>query len=165
MQQRNSPPKEYSLLSDAITARINAVSTYPGSQSLSREAAAELIARGVKTVAHEEEFADLREESGPVCFRHDKRLVLPSYLYHTDDQVMSYMDSITAQTLLISAKNGWPFIPQAMEARKEPMIKKGLLAQMVLDGSHHLHLDPEHRGAVAEAVTTFLSATYEPRVE
>lgn len=42
------------------------------------------------------------EEAGPVRFRHDPRLVLPTFQYHTAEQVLSYVDNIKASTLLVS---------------------------------------------------------------
>lgn len=97
-------PKVYPTVGDAITARMSAVSSYPGQQFLSKEAAAELVARAAVQIKEQDgDYQDLRDESlGPVSFRHDKRLVLPSYLYHSDDQVMSYVHSITAHTLLVT---------------------------------------------------------------
>lgn len=52
-----------------------------------------------------------------------------------------------------------------METRKAAMLKKGNLTHLTMEGSHHLHLDPQHRGAVADAVGSFLSAARSPRKE
>ena len=41
------PPKEYENMDKAISARMKAVSTYPGNQSISYEAAKAIITRGI----------------------------------------------------------------------------------------------------------------------
>lgn len=52
----------------------------------------------------DDDLEDVAEESaGPLKFRHDQRLVLPSLFYHTKEQVYSYFDHLQAQTLLITA--------------------------------------------------------------
>lgn len=57
MRLKASPPKLYSTFSDAISARVNVVSTYPGTQYLSREAAKILVARCVKGFLQLEELS------------------------------------------------------------------------------------------------------------
>lgn len=48
-----------------------------------------------------EQEEDVTTEGVPVKFRHDPRLVLPTFQYHTPDQVQSYIDGIAVKTLLI----------------------------------------------------------------
>lgn len=43
------------------------------------------------------------DEAGPVKFTHDPRLVLPSHLYHSPNQVLSYIRSLRCPTLLVMA--------------------------------------------------------------
>ncbi len=60
--------------------------------------------RGSYLVTDSESEAEITDvSSGPVRFRHDPRLVLPTWQYHTAEQVLSYADGITARTLLIGA--------------------------------------------------------------
>lgn len=57
-------------------------------------------------LATEDDFEDIaREEDGPLKFRHDQRLVLPSLFYHTKEQVYSYFEHVQSQTLFIQAGN------------------------------------------------------------
>ncbi|RYG66539.1 hypothetical protein EON64_09545 [archaeon] len=119
MAQRGMQPKSYATFAHAVDARIRAVSFYPGTQSLSPEAAALLVARGARRLEQGQaekggEYADLGEVSeGPVCFRHDKRLVLPSYMYHSEEQVMSYVHALTSKTLLVTGSKS-PALPCEM---------------------------------------------------
>lgn len=90
MKQRKIKGKPYPSLKDAILERIRTVKKYPGNQYISFAAAAQIVARSVK-LADSENFPGysdiLNQELGPVQFTHDPRLLLPSYIYHTDDQV------------------------------------------------------------------------------
>ena len=92
MKSKKSVVKTYSSLSSAIEARIKAVESYPGQQSISYEAAKAIVSRGTKP-AEEDRRVDMDDisgdEVGPVKFTHDPKLVLPSYLYHTPSQVSS----------------------------------------------------------------------------
>lgn len=56
---------------------------------------------GTATPTAEEQDEDVTTDGVPVKFRHDPRLVLPTFHYHTPDQVQSYIDGITVKTLLI----------------------------------------------------------------
>lgn len=90
----DKPAKVYESLDAAIAARVATVSTYPGTQTLSREAAHHLLLRCVHS-----SFCSLnmsrgcigigRESdlTGPVQFCHDPKLLLPSYSYLSPEQV------------------------------------------------------------------------------
>ncbi len=120
--RKTSLPKLYKTFKDAVDARVHSVTTYPGEQTLSREAAVQLVGRysclqiefmcyllvclacnrgtylahhanaflTPYTIAHEssEAESDVSEtETSAVRFRHDPRLVLPTFQYHTPEQV------------------------------------------------------------------------------
>ena len=167
--------RKYATLGDAITARVKIVSTYPGSQSISREAAEDIVRRGAHlvdsgslsdaaAVASWESTAGIDpttwalaipETLGPVAFRYDPRLLTPSATYLTVSQVDAFASSITAPVLLLQAQNGWP-VPQDYAERKRILQSKGLLDHRVVEGSHHLHLDPATAPAVAATIAAFL---------
>lgn len=83
---------------------------------------------------------------GHVQMRTDSRLLKPSLVRFTPEQVISLLANITAPLLLIEGEQGilgerkW-----AQEARKAV---KGLTRQ-VLKGGHHLHLEPRAVAQVA----------------
>ena len=88
--------KQYSSIEDTINARLRALTTYPGTQTLSREAALILMQRGVVTADKPDDAEDTggeihsefrRNMQGPVIFRHDPQLLLPSYTYMSPEQV------------------------------------------------------------------------------
>lgn len=105
------------------------------------------------------------EAAGPLRFRHDQRLVLPSYNYHTNDHVTAYLQALQAETLLVSAEYGWPMHAAEAERRRNLLTERGLLTHLQLPGSHHLHLDPETAPSVAESIEKFLATTRKPRIE
>jgi pimeloyl-ACP methyl ester carboxylesterase len=81
-------PKLYPSLRVAVEARVRTVSTYPGKQYISHDAAKALVSRGVAlkdTPTMEEPITE--EEAGPIFFRHDGRLLNPSFSYFSSDQV------------------------------------------------------------------------------
>lgn len=84
------PAKVYSRINDAIDQRILAVKEYPGKQFISRESVISIIARAVKAVDNPTD-QELKEDfGGPVQFRHDRRLLLPTYIYPSREQVISH---------------------------------------------------------------------------
>jgi pimeloyl-ACP methyl ester carboxylesterase len=94
--------KRYATVGEAVRARVRTVSKYPGRQSLSDQAAQWIVARAVlrtNSAAAEEveatngpELADVDSDSaGPVRFVHDQRLLLPSLIYHTPEQVCAVL--------------------------------------------------------------------------
>lgn len=102
-QQTRNGPKQYDTFQNAISARINSVSSYPGEQSLSSMAATILVARGVSLSpsvsgfefdpsSEDEDDKDITDlTSGPVYFRHDTKLFLPVHSHFTKLQVIITM--------------------------------------------------------------------------
>jgi len=155
-------PKLYPSLKTAITTRMENVTSYPGKQSISLEGAAAIVARGCSFVEDPDRILDpLDDEAiGPVQFRHDPFLVLPSYSYMKNEEVQAYFDEITAHTLLITAEFGWP-LPARDQAeankRIEQLTNRGILKHVHVNGaSHHLHLDLEYAPTVQEEIASFL---------
>ncbi len=178
-----SAPKIYPKLSTAIEARIQVVKLYPGKQYISREAAAAIVGRGARLLSaadttklqpdlvndegheHSDLVCNLAEgvDPGPVRFRYDPRLMLPSHVYMTDEQVEGFVHALTCPTLLITAEDGWPpRDPATMAKRAKILQDKGLLTQEHVPGSHHCHLDPQHKTHVFERIWAFLQTKREP---
>lgn len=72
-------------------ARMATVKRFPGEQYISEEGALRLIQRGtfpasVTDVSEESYYAE-PSESEAVRFRHDPKLILPSYTYSSHNQV------------------------------------------------------------------------------
>ena len=167
--------KVYENVGKAIDARVRNVSSYPGKQSLSREAAASLVCRGTMLASNNNEYRSTAaasnsnnksndddediDENNPnsVIFRHDPRLFLPSYTYFSNEQILHFIDGITSKTLLIQGENGWPVESSDIIERKTHFeSKENLLTHKILPGSHHLHLDPLTRAAVGLEILNFL---------
>ena len=158
-KNNNDKKKVYDNISKAIDARVRNVSSYPGKQYLSREAATSLVSRGTQLVIdnNNNNNDDIDEHNpNPVVFRHDHRLFLPSYTYFSNEQILHFIDGITSKTLLIQGSNGWPVESQDLHDRKEHFKQKGLLSHITLSGSHHLHLDPTSRESVGIEILKFL---------
>jgi len=163
------PPKKYNTLGDAISTRVRIVSTYRGSQSLSKEAAESLVRRGTfypgeseKAPWENEERTEhgnltLSESDGPVSFRYDPYLLQPSLNYLTKEQVDNFAAQITCPVLLAQAENGWPVDPTEYADRVKILSEKGKFTHKVLPGSHHLHLDPDTSSVLGEQVLEFLN--------
>ncbi len=82
--------REYKTYAEAVDARVKVVEKYPGNQLLSREAASVIIRRGAYRIHDSDNLSDLTIDDVHLRFRYDNRLLLPSHLYHTPDQVMSF---------------------------------------------------------------------------
>jgi len=105
-------------------------------------------------------------EIGPVRFRYDPRLMLPSHTYLTDEQVEGFVNAISCPTLLVSAKDGWPARDQAVIERRMAILSdKGLLKHKQVEGSHHCHADPQHAPAVLANVMDFFKVSLPERKE
>ena len=87
--------KIYPNFDAAVNARLNAVSKYPGNQSISRDGVTAILKRGTcyadaEGAAEEgggEEGEVDSDSARSVKFRHDACLLLPSYFYSTEEQV------------------------------------------------------------------------------
>ena len=148
---RGIKPKEYESIHVAVEARMRAVKSYPGNQTISDFAARTIVERAT------EPFHPPPSSSSSVKFRHDPSLFLPSPTYATEGMARSFINAICCPTLLLQASSGWPpSDPTAMEERMKIMQDKDLLEYHLLQSSHHLHLDPESSGEVNKRVETFL---------
>ncbi|MCI0653002.1 MAG: alpha/beta hydrolase [Methylococcaceae bacterium] len=102
----------------------------------------------------------LRKTAGGYRWRHDRRLTLPSPLYLTEPQVLAFLRSISAPTLLIKAIGG--IVDRFGSIERIVSVAK--ISVIELPGGHHLHL--ENPLPVAEAILNFLanqSSSGDPR--
>ncbi|MGH8548989.1 MAG: alpha/beta fold hydrolase [Methylococcales bacterium] len=125
-------PKIYPDIETAIAAR-------QGVGDLSSTSVEYLVRRG------------LRKTAGGYSWRHDRRLTLPSPLYLTEPQVLAFLRSISARTLLIKAIGG--LIDRFGSI--ERIVSVPNISVVELPGGHHLHL--ENPLPVAEAILKFLA--------
>ena len=123
------PAHLYRDASDAA-ARLRQVLT-----DLSQAAAECLASRGTRTV------------EGGVVWRSDPRLRWPSPQSLSEGQVQAFLRRITADSLLVRAREGYPFEP-AMFTRRVQSLRN--LRVVEVDGGHHVHL--EHPTRVAPAL-------------
>lgn len=90
---------------------------------------------------------------GGYRWRYDPRLRQRSLLRLTEPQVHAFMATVRSPTLLVRARQGWPFDRELIAARRASLRHSQLLE---IDGPHHVHLvNPE---TVAPALTDFLMA-------
>lgn len=102
----------------------------------------------------------LRKTAGGYSWRHDRRLTLPSPLYLTEPQVLAFLRSIAARTLLIKAIGGIVDRFGSIER----IVSVPNISVVELEGGHHLHL--ENPLPVAEVILKFLaeeSSSGDPR--
>jgi pimeloyl-ACP methyl ester carboxylesterase len=148
--------KVYSDLDVAIKARLSTTERMPGDQSLSYEAARELVLRATTPAAKSSSTTTDPTSSKSIVFRHDPRLQWPSLQYYTREQVEAFYRDVHASQVpvcCLSATDGWP-----VEAWSENLVKDVLkpVYRKQLSGSHHFHADPDSVYAVAENVLAFL---------
>jgi hypothetical protein len=78
------------------------------------------------------------EEDGMFYWRHDRKLLIPSPLKMTEEQVISCLSQVQCNTYLIWATNGFSFNSDLtitrMKAIKNLDIKQ-------LEGGHHIHME------------------------
>ncbi len=127
-----SEPRVYPDVESAIEARKRA-------GNLSSEAVEFLAERGLGKTAK------------GVYWRHDRRLTLPSLLYLTEPQVLAFLRSIAAPTLLIKAMAG--IIERFGPIGRITSVPN--ISVVELPGGHHLHL--EDPLPVAGAILKFLA--------
>lgn len=96
-------------------------------------------------------------EGGGVTWRSDPRLRGLSPLRITEEHVQAFLRRVSAPTLVIRAREGYPFDPRTLGARLD-CLPDATVEE--LPGGHHVHLDqPE---AVAALVTPFLARPSHP---
>lgn len=86
---------------------------------------------------------------GHVQMRTDSRLLKPSLVRLTPEQVISLLGDITAPLLLIEGEQG--ILGERKWAQEARQAVKGLTRQ-VLSGGHHLHLEPRAVTQVASVI-------------
>lgn len=92
--KKSTRSKWYNTFGDAIEARLTAVKAYPGEQFICRGSVSAIVARAVRFPDNREEDPT-QETDGPVQFRHDIKLLYPSPIYHTLDQVIIILSICT----------------------------------------------------------------------
>ncbi|QBR83264.1 alpha/beta hydrolase [Legionella israelensis] len=93
---------------------------------VSIEAARILCKRGIK------------KENHLYYWQHDRRLLIPSPLRMTEEQVLSCLKAIIVKTCLIWASEGYSFNLETMETRMK-VVKQ--LQTHQLKGGHHIHME------------------------
>ncbi len=111
---------------------------------LSDAAARRLVERG--TVA----------EAQGIRWRYDRRLWRPSPYRLTEEQVLAFLGTIRAPTLVIAAEDGHIRPDHPAIARRLDCLEHGEMHR--LPGNHHLHL--EHAEPVALCIHPFLDARH-----
>jgi pimeloyl-ACP methyl ester carboxylesterase len=140
----------YPTLEAAIQSRMRSAKSFPGNQSISLEAAKELVQRGVTKGEEDESSGDKQRR---FRFRHDPRLMWSSLLYLTDDQVDSIYRDIQCPTCILLGSTGWP-VDEQQKRRLQEQLRNVVIK--TLPGSHHLHMDPDTAEAVVQEIVAFL---------
>ncbi len=120
MRNRNAERRVYRTLAEAEARLMQAM------PPLSRQSARHLAARGTQAVP------------GGFCWRADPRLREPSPLRFNESQVRAFLRRISAPTLLVRPRGGFPFEPAAMAERLACVPQIEVLE---VEGGHHVHLD------------------------
>ncbi|WP_018916695.1 alpha/beta fold hydrolase [Vreelandella zhanjiangensis] len=128
-----SRPPRYADIESAVAARVAG-----GVTPLDSVTAMPLVERNTEATA-----------DGYIQMRTDSRLLKPSLVRFTPEQVLAQLTCIQAPMLLIEGERGIlgerEWAEQARQAVKD-------LTRHVLPGGHHLHLEPKVVAAVAEVV-------------
>ncbi len=135
----------YPSAESAVAARLATVAAHPGKQSLSEVGAAALVARALQDAP-----------GGGFNFRHDDRVKGFAFSF-CEPQVHEFFRRVAAAGIpvaLLRAASGWPYDRATVAARVA--LLGGLLTLVELPGSHHFHMDPETRDAVAAACAKWL---------
>ncbi len=116
----NKTPPLYKTLEDALQARLK---VNPMKESSGRI----IVERGLKQL-----------ENGQWTWRTDPRLLMPTVLHFTDEQVLAFLQEITCSVGIIRPDSGYPF-PQELIQHQLKALKRGEIFH--LPGQHHVHLD------------------------
>ena|SRR3989338_355871 len=80
----------------------------------------------------------VRQSDQSYYWQHDRRLLIPSPLRMTEEQILSCLRQITAPTQLIWAKKGFDFDLGEVNGRMKAV--KNLAVEFV-EGGHHVHME------------------------
>jgi pimeloyl-ACP methyl ester carboxylesterase len=172
--KRNNNPRGYPSLDAAVKRRVQSMKSMPGNQTLSFEAARELVLRGThldsptnNNEAEQGEPSSPSPSSKSIQFRHDSRFAWPSIQYMTQEQNEGIFRALGEGTdehrvdcCILLAENGWPFRDDHLK-RAIDLIQPRTL-RTSLPGSHYFHADPETSQEVVDAVLEFLSTSKHP---
>lgn len=128
-----SRPARYADEEAAVAARVRG-----GATPVSAEAIRPVVARNLE-----------RLEDGRLGWRTDSRLVRPSPVRLTPEQVVACLAGIECPTLLVEGRAG---ILGDRGPARQARAALPTLERRVLAGGHHLHLEPESISAVAETI-------------
>ncbi len=134
--QRARPPKPSREQPDRAAAAAPLRQAVAG---LGEEGARALVERGT------------REAPGGMAWRSDARLRGTSPFRITEEHVRAFLARIACPTLLVRARDGYPFDAAVLAGRAAAVPGLRLLT---VDGGHHVHLDAP--GRVAPAIDAFL---------
>lgn len=95
----------------------------------------------------------LVKKHGLYYWRHDKRLLAPSPLRMTEQQILSCLRQISAKTCLIWASTGFSFDSKLMQERIKTVSN---LKIAHFDGGHHIHM--EQPKEVGQCLTDFYNS-------
>ncbi|APX93809.1 alpha/beta hydrolase [Halomonas sp. 1513] len=132
-RRRLSAPPRYADIESAVAARGKG-----GVMPLDADTVRPLVTRNAAPLA-----------DGGVQLRTDPRLMRPSLVRFTPEQVLANLAAIQAPVMLVEGETG------VLPNREGIERARGAVAQLqrhVLSGGHHLHLDPRTVAAVAEAI-------------
>ena len=144
----------YPSLEAAVRARCQTARNFPGNQSLSKEAAEQLVRRGSASAS-----ATSSETVEGIFFTHDPRLTWPSLQYFTVEQTEAVYRDIQCPTCLLLAQDGWGpalFVSPTTQARVVEELLQPIVVK-TLKGSHHFHADPNDAEEVLREVIEFLN--------
>ena len=132
---RNKPERSYGSVSEAAEARAQR-------GHIPLEFAKILCERGCK-----------QTEAG-VYWRHDEKLLLPSPLRLTDEQVLPFLEKISADSCLIFASKGFSSHKTRLQTRIDSVAR---LKTYTVEGGHHIHMEEPQK--VAEIVNELFDAS------
>lgn len=121
----------------AVRARMQA-------NALSEPVARLLVERGLRAV---------HTDQGPGGFEwsSDPRLTLPTMIRTTEAQIRDLVAGIACPTRVIYADPAQPYLPEPLRSERSALLPQG--EQVVIAGSHHLHM--EDPASVAAAIGDF----------
>ena len=117
----------YTSIDDAVDARMAVT-------KMDRQSARLIVERNLRSI------------DGGFAWGYDGRLRAPSSYYMTEEQVLAVLNSVTQQTLVVLAEEGYLLKREATEGRLNAL-KQSVVVEV--DGHHHMHMDDPEPSAAA----------------